>query len=273
MLPKQKLVIILSIVLAVLLYLAPKQLQEEQTIIAADYSSLIEEAKKNLAPEKKTAVEKLEKEAIEEKEVKNKIILLDSLRKFWLHNKHPAIYAAYGKSVAEVANTEQDWMAAADDFMKAGRFSKDANKATMYKGAIECYEKTLAMNPANLSAKTKLGTCYVESASLLGNQPMKGISLLREVIGQDSTNIEANLQLGLFSVTSQQFDKAIDRFRRILKIDSTHIDMYVYLGDTYIQMGDKANAIENYENYRKRVKDSLIVKDIEEYIKKLKQQP
>lgn len=273
MLPKQKLVILLSVVLAILLYLAPKQLQEEQTIITADYSSLIEEAKNALVPAQKTAIEKLEKEAAEEKEVKTRIVLLDSLRKLWLHNKNPTIYAAYGKSVAEIANTEQGWMAAAEDFMKAGRFSKDANKAIMYKGAVECYEKALAMNPASLSAKTKLGTCYVESSSLLGNQPMKGISLLREVIRQDSNNIEANLQLGLFSVTSQQFDKAIDRFNRILKIDSTHIDIYVYLGDTYLQMGDKVKAIESYENYKTKVKDSLIVKDIEEYIKKLKQQP
>ncbi|MDO8660977.1 MAG: hypothetical protein Q7K43_03745, partial [Candidatus Woesearchaeota archaeon] len=89
--------------------------------------------------------------------------------------------------------------------MKAGKFSNDGNKGNLYKYAIKGYEKALAMNPSNLSAKVKLGTCYVESASLLGNQPMTGISLLREVLLKDSSNFEANLQLGLFSVTSQQF--------------------------------------------------------------------
>ena len=107
---------------------------------------------------------------------------------------------------------------------------------------------------------------------MTGIQPMKGITLLREVIQKDSNNIDANLQLGLFSVTSQQFSKAIERFNRILRIDSTHIDMYVYLGDTYIQMGEKQKAIESFENYKTRVKDTLIIKDIGEYIKKLKQQ-
>jgi lipopolysaccharide biosynthesis regulator YciM len=106
---------------------------------------------------------------------------------------------------------------------------------------------------------------------MLGTQPMTGITLIREVVASDSANIEANLQLGLFSVTSRQFDKAIERFQKILRIDSTHIDMYVYLGDTYLTMGEKQKAIESYENYKIRVKDPLIVKDIDEYIKKLKQ--
>ena len=37
-------------------------------------------------------------------------------------------------------------------------------------------------------------------------------------------------------------------------------------------MGEKQKAIESYENYKVRVKDTLIVKNIDEYIKKLKQQ-
>ena len=143
----------------------------------------------------------------------------------------------------------------------------------LYKGAINGFEKALGFNPDNLLAKINLGTSIVKSSALLGNQPMKGITLLREVIQKDSNNIEANLQLGLFSVSSQQFDKAIERFQRILRIDSTHIDMYVYLGDTYLTMGEKQKAIESYENYKIRVKDTLIIKDIDEYIKKLKNQP
>jgi hypothetical protein len=49
--------------------------------------------------------------------------------------------------------------------------------------------------------------------------------------------------------------------------------MYVYLGDTYMTMGQKKKAIESYENYKERVKDTLIIRNIDEYIKKLKNQP
>ena len=76
----------------------------------------------------------------------------------------------------------------------------------------------------------------------------------------------------LFSVTSQQFNKAIDRFSRILKIDSTNIDMYIYLGNTYQAMGDIQKAIEHYEIYKEMAKDTFLIKEIDEQIKKLKLQ-
>ena len=238
---KQKLIILLAVVLAVLLYFAPKIPSEKKEAAKedSDFSSQFEEAKKNISSEQKTIFDRLEQ----------------------------------GFKKAKEDNNEQSWIASADDFLKSARFIQGDKKAVLYKGAINGFEKALGFNSDNLSTKTNLGTSIVESSSLLGNQPMKGITLLREVIQKDSNNIEANLQLGLFSVTSQQFQKAIERFHRILRIDSTHIDMYVYLGDTYLTMGEKQKAIESYENYKIRVKDTLIIKDIDEYIKKLKNQP
>ena len=250
---RQKLIILLAVILAALLYFAPKlpsvrpnvrtpysigeKKQEEKD--NSDFISSFEEAKKNISSDQKTIFDRAEQ----------------SLKK------------------AQADDNEPFWFACGNDFLKGARLIQGDKKAVLYKGAINGFEKALKFNPDNLSAKTNLGTSIVESSSLLGNQPMKGITLLREVIRKDSNNIEAHLQLGLFSVSSQQFDKAIERFERILRIDSTHIDMYVYLGDTYLTMGNKPKAIESYENYKTRVEDLLIIKDIDEYIIKLKQQP
>ncbi|TAL56328.1 MAG: hypothetical protein EPN85_15085 [Bacteroidetes bacterium] len=236
---KQILIILLTVVLAVLIYLAPKMSSGKKAApdTGGDFSAQFEEAKKSLSEEQKRIFERLEEK---------------------LHR-------------AEKDNNEQSWQTCGNEFLKAARFFQDANKVVLYKGAISGFEKVLALNPKNLSAKTSLGSAIVEGSSVLGIQPMAGITLIREVVAADSANIEANLQLGLFSVTSRQFDKAIERFQRILRIDSTHIDMYVYLGDTYMTMGEKQKAIDSYENYKTRVKDTLIIKDIDEYIKKLKQ--
>ena len=272
---RQKLIILLSVVLAVLIYFAPKLPSEKKQGANdnADYTSLIARAKKNLTSEQRSVVDNLENQATNEESGNNKVVLYDSLRKVWLNYKNPDMYAVYGQSVAEIENTESSWLLVADAFMKAGKISNDDNKTTMFKSAIKGYEKALSMNPSNMSTKVKLGTCYVENASLLGTQPMTGISILREVLQKDSMNIEANLQLGIFSVTSQQYDKAIARFQRILRSDSTHIDMYAYLGDTYLKMGEKKKAIESYEKYKASTKDISIIKNIDEYIKKLKSQP
>lgn len=237
---RQKLVILLTLVLAALIFFAPKIKEKiAAPSDASEFSLSFEEARKNLSAQQKDIFDRLEGE----------------LKK------------------AEAAKNEKAWITCGDGFLKSARFIQGDKKGVLYKGAIDAYNKALALNPASLSAKTNLGTAMVEGSSLLGTQPMQGITLLREVVQQDPTNIEANLQLGLFSVTSQQFDKALERFNKILAIDSTHIDMYVYLGDTYLQMGEKQKAIESYESYKSKVSDTLIVKDIDEYIKKLKNQP
>lgn len=236
---KQILVILLTVALAVLIYLAPKTgsvKKADESEAGTDFHTQFEDAKKGLSGEQAKIFSRLDEK---------------------LHQ-------------AEKDNNEAAWQSSASEFLKAARYFQDANKGVLYKGAISGFEKVLALNPNNLSAKTSLGSAMVEGSSVLGTQPMAGITLIREVIAADSTNIEANLQLGLFSVTSRQFDKAIERFQRILRIDSTHIDMYVYLGDTYMTMGEKQKAIDSYENYKARVKDTLIIKDIDQYIKKLK---
>ena len=230
--------VLLAVVLGMALYFVPTKppaqtLSDEEK----DFSSSLENEGKKISGEQKIFFQSLEKK--------------------------------YADAVS--LNTETAWLDAASGFLKGARFSQNDSKALYYKGAIVCFEKALEINPGNISAKTNLGTCIVESSALLGIQPMKGINLLREAVQQDSANIDAHLQLGIFSVTSRQFDKAIERFEKILTIDSSRIDMYVYLGDTHRAMGDKPKAIESYERYKSQVADTLIQNDIEEYIKKLKQ--
>lgn len=236
---KQILIILLSIILAVLLYLAPKTISSgiQDTSGNSNFNAAFEEAKKKVSPAQEEIFNRLEQR----------------------------------QNTAQKENNAESWFNTAKDFLKAARLIQNDTKSLLYKGAINGYEKTLELAPDNLSAKTELATAIIESSSLLGSPPMKGITLLREVIQKDSNNIEANLQLGLFSVTSQQYDKAINRFTKILHIDSSRVDMYIYIGDTYVSMGDKPKAIASYENYKARIKDSIITNDIDRYIKKLKQ--
>ncbi len=233
---KQIIVISCIFLLAALIYFSPKMAPEKDKADFMNLDNSFAEAKKTMKPDQKVIFDRLEKEL----------------------------------NTANASNNEADWITSSNDFLKAARLIQTNAKNILFEEAINGFEKALAINPLNISAKISLGTAYVESSSLLGNPPMKGIALLREVLQKDTANIEANLQLGLFSVTSQQFGKAIDRFKKILTIDSTRIDMYVHLGDTYLAMGEKDLAIESFENYKNRIKDSLIEKDIDKHILKIK---
>lgn len=173
------------------------------------------------------------------------------------------------KRLAEKEKTEIQFQKAADEFLRSARFFNGEEKKILYAQAITFYENVLSRNKENLSAKTNLGATLVESSTLLGHAPMRGITILKEVLIKDSNNVEANVQLGFFSVTSHQYTKAIERFKKVLSIDSTRIDMYVYLGDTYLSIGEKQNAIQNFKAYQSLVSDSTIASDIQSYIEKI----
>lgn len=56
-----------------------------------------------------------------------------------------------------------------------------------------------------------------------GVSPMEGIQILQSLVAEDSTNVEAHLWLGRFSIQSGQLDKAVIRFEKILRIDPDHL--------------------------------------------------
>lgn len=190
----------------------------------------------------------------------------DSLSQFWLRNSQPGIAASYLKKGATEIPTFTSWNKTGEFFYKAARFAKDEAKHYFIDNAIESYNKALELDSTNLDTKVNLGICYVESSG----EPMKGIMLLREVVLKDSTHINAQLNLGLFAVQSGQYDKAIERFERILRINPEFTEAYLYLGQTYASMGKKDKAIDALEKFKKLSNDAAISAEVTEYINQLK---
>lgn len=131
---------------------------------------------------------------------------------------------------------------------------------------MRCYENGLKLEPENAEAKIMLASCYVEGSS----DPMKGVSMLREIEKTDSNNVTLQLNFAFFSVKSQQWDKAIRRFEKVLEIDSTYIEAYLHLADAYEQQGKKEKTIEVLEKYKSKTDDVLARQEIEKYIEQLK---
>jgi len=99
---------------------------------------------------------------------------------------------------------------------------------------------------------------------------MKGITILREIEKTDSNNINLQLNFAFFSEKSGQWDRAIKRFEKVLKIKPDFIEAYLHLADAYEQKGDKGKAIESLEEYLKKTDDTTAKTEIQEYINKLK---
>lgn len=69
-----------------------------------------------------------------------------------------------------------------------------------------------AMSPSQV--KTAEAVALVQ-----GEDPMRGIMMLREVLQEDPDNVEAHWHLGLFSIQSGQYDKALERFKKVRELD------------------------------------------------------
>lgn len=247
---------------------APAKEQVESAILKTDF---IAEAKKSVSGAASENLAQLENLAASARNKEQKIQALDSLVKFWDENRKPAASAAAALQLAETSEKAADWYAAADRFFMATRFVKDEkHQKQLFENAISAFEKTLSIEPENLDAKAGLGVCYAESASLTGQAPMKGITLLKEVVAKDSTHINAQLNLGYFSIQSGQFDKALERFELVKKIKPDLMEVYIYIADTYQRMGDNKKAIENLEVYKSKLDDPVLVMEVDRYMNELK---
>lgn len=245
-----------------------KMVKEKATDVSVEesFEDIIAEAENALAGISKAQINEWTT-ALDHATHEQKISFSDSLSKMWESLKRPDVAAYYAEQKALIGNSPELWNKAGERYYNAVRFLKTEQQSALYKNAIRCFEKALSFAPTNLDAKTNLGACYVEGTA----EPMKGISLLLEVVAKDSAHINAQITLAFFSMKSGQTDKAIDRFNKVLAIDSNYVEAYLFLADVYEQSGKKKEAVAMLEQYAKRVDDVTVKNEITNYINKLKQ--
>lgn len=103
-----------------------------------------------------------------------------------------------------------------------------------------------------------------------GEQPMKGILALREIAERDPKNEEAQMYLGVFSVQSNQLDKAIGRFEKVIEINPNNIEAFKLLAEVYIQMEDTSKCISTLEKAYSIAKDDESKEEINKKLEKFK---
>ena len=133
--------------------------------------------------------------------------------------------------------------------------------------AKELFQKALEIDPKNDSLKIGLGSSILFGN--LGEGPMEGIRLIREVAERDPENMYAQFMLGLGGMISGQFDKAIERLLKVVQHQPDNVEAILMLADAYEQHNDKANAVKWYTAGRKYIQNADLQKEIDQRIKLL----
>jgi tetratricopeptide (TPR) repeat protein len=196
----------------------------------------------------------------------DKLTIQRQLATQWDNANQPAPAAFYYQEIAHKSNAIADWLNTGNRFNAAYRVTQDTlAQGAFVANAVEAFEHATKLQPASLEAKTGLGVAYVNG----GATPMQGIALLLDVVKQQPNNREANLNLGMFSMKSGQYQKAVQRFKTLIA-QKEEVEPYFYLAESYKQLGQKKEAIAAYEKCKELMGDPVAGQRIDEYIKELK---
>ena len=72
---------------------------------------------------------------------------------------------------------------------------------------------------------------------------MKGILQMRSLSEKYPENADLQWNMGLFSIQSGQYEKAVARFEKVINIDAQRLDAYMQLATSYLALQDTSAAI------------------------------
>ena len=271
---KPQLILILSglLLFSVLYFFTPRFTAKEATASSQSSEnqivtteSILSTAKLALSESQKISLLSIENQLIKAKNAQDSLKSYKALTKFWADSAQklaPYLYFSYSAALLE--NSEKSLTFAAQ-LLVDNLLTPDAPPALLpwiAGNAKVLLEKALVINPKNDSAKINLGACYLFGN--LSDNPMQGITKIKEVVDKDSTNAYGQLILALGGKKSGQYDKAIERFLTVINIQPNQIEAMIHLAECYELTDQKALAIEWYT----KVSNSVNIPEAKEAISK-----
>ncbi|MCO5248823.1 MAG: tetratricopeptide repeat protein [Chitinophagales bacterium] len=236
---------------------------ESKTVSIDDY----EQGQTNtLSEEDKAEINILKSNLSKAKGVDQKIDFFHKIAHFW-KGKSDVISNYYLFRSAKHEGKYDSWMSVGDQFMTLLRNSDNQEiREISANFAMQSYEAALKINPDDNDLKLKAGSAYIES----GTEPMKGVSLIKEVTQSDPNNQEALILLARFSIMSGQFDKAKQHLDKVLEMNPVNTEAIFFMAITQAELGNSDKAIELLEVSKKMVNNPDYDAEIDVYINDLK---
>tara|TARA_R110000868_G_scaffold76311_2_gene219507 strand:+ start:778 stop:1590 length:813 start_codon:yes stop_codon:yes gene_type:complete len=196
---------------------------------------------------------------------KKSIIFADSLANLYLAYNKLDSAEKFARFILNQGDQTENYLLAGNIFFKAFGFSKVQSEVSKFSGlAADCFSKVLETDSKNPDVKAKLAMTMVSSAN-----PMKGIGMLREVLEEYPENETALYNLGVLSMQSGQYDKAVDRFIKLTEINAGNVQAFFYLAVSYFELNQKDKAAELFEKVKLMDNDPAINQAADGYLKEI----
>lgn len=260
-----------ALVLVVVLYMLPKVVvdNEQQANVNAisDPSNLeIDEShQKELTDQEKSAISALKERFNTNENPEKSANFADSLAGLYSDLNYQDSAAYYYGIAADIEPVMERWLKAGEGYFEAYSFAVESQMQQQFgEKARQYFNLALEQDPDLDDVKAKMALTF------LPHQPMQAVLLLREVVDGDPDNELGLYNLGLLSLQSQQFDKAVERFEALAYSNPDHLEGQFYLAVSYFENGDRDKARTQFEVVKAMDPDPEVAATVDEYLEKLK---
>jgi outer membrane protein len=268
MLRNRIILLIISIALIILLFNLPKVVvQNDPALLEAD-TATVQGADPHAAPSVtlREAIARMRAQFESSGAGEKNAIFADSLADLYREAGKFDSAAWFADKSATFFNRVENWEKAGDSYYQAFSFAIDpVRQNELAAKAQQYFTQVLKAAPGNLEVKTKLAMTYITTAN-----PMQGIALLREVLAEDPQNESALFNMGMLSIQSGQYDRAIERLQQLTDVNPGHLQAQLLLGVAYMNSGNKKKAREQFEKVKEMDADPAVQATADSYLRDLK---
>lgn len=266
---KTRIILIVACAIVIwLIFLLPKAVVENENQMAAPADSAAQPGGAH-STTSKALTEKIEATRAQYRanlSNEKNAIFADSLNGLYTQAGQFDSAAWYSERAATFFNTTESFLKAGNSYYEAYTFAMNGEKQNqLAEKTREWLGKVLTAEPKNLEVKTKIAMTYLSSPS-----PMQGIGMLREVLAEDPKNEFALYNMGMLSIQSGQYDRAIERLEELVQINANHTQGQLLLGVAYLNKGKKELARAQFEKVKKLDSDPAVQATADSYLKDLK---
>lgn len=261
----------IALVLIIILYLLPKvvvdnQEQENSNVIGESSNAPVSEIHdRKLSESEQSQINHLKEEFNTNLVPGKSATFADSLAQLFSNLNYLDSAAYYYGQAADIEPDMERWLKAGNSYFEAYSYAVEIREQhQLGENTRKYFNLALEQDPSLFNVKAKVALTF------LPDQPMQTIMLLREVVESDPENELGLYNLGLLSIQSQQFDKAIERFEKLTQYHPDHLEGQFYLGVSYFEAGDKVEARDQFELVKVMDQDAEVLASVDEYLEKLK---
>ncbi|SOE20966.1 Tetratricopeptide repeat-containing protein [Spirosomataceae bacterium TFI 002] len=255
--------------LACLLFFLPRTVVKDKsdTMASRESSGSTNEdhmATIELSPEVKSSLEQKRDSLNNERGNRTEILL--SISSLFQANNLFDSAGYYTNIAAKDINSIELVGQAADQYFQAYSLSLDpVYREKLAEKTRELYDLVLKQSPRDLHARTNKAMTFVTSEA-----PMQAIMLLRQVLDDEPRYIPALMSIGALSMQSGQYDKAVQRFEEVLKIDPNNVRGKLGLAYSLLETDQKKKGEDILQSILKEEIDEVLRNEIENTLKNIK---